>query len=92
MPPAPSLPLSIEQIFTLCGSEGNISFASFRPDFEREVPPMLETLPGELKWINPHDTPTLLWDEAMCADSSGRGQEVRNVFAYTHTHISSAYP
>ena len=42
---------------------------------------MLETLPGELKWINPHDTPTLLWDEAMCADSSGRGQEVRNLMA-----------
>jgi hypothetical protein len=81
MPPPPAAPLSIEQILALCGSEGNLSFASFRPEFDREAPPMLDTLPGELKWINPHDMPTLLWDEAMCADSSGRGQEVRSLMA-----------
>ncbi|KAI3978681.1 hypothetical protein MKX01_015856 [Papaver californicum] len=58
----------------------NLSLEGLEPQWIRPVPPRLPTQDGELVWLSPDNNHELLWDYAMCADTS-RGGAVRDLIA-----------
>jgi len=80
LPAPPATSLTAEQIFALSGGESDFTLSGFEPEFIRPAPPMLEPSASEVVWLNPDNSPDLLWDDALCAmDSSSHGQEVRDL-------------
>jgi len=75
----PSNSLTADTIFSLSGGEAEFTLCGFEPEFIRPAPPMLEPSAAEVVWLNPDNSPDLLWDGALCADSSSHGQEVRDL-------------
>ena len=61
-------------------SESPFSLLSFEPEYVRMVPPLLETDTNDVIWLNPSESPGLMWDVTLCEDSS-RGAEVREYMA-----------
>jgi len=80
-PPPPETSLSVDQIFALSGGGHVLNFDSFTAPFERVPPPLLEPVSGEVAWINPDDTPNLLWDESLCTETDSHGHEVRELMS-----------
>lgn len=58
----------------------NSSLNGFEPPWVRPFPPQLPMQDGELVWLTPDYNHELVWDNAMCADTS-RGAAVRELIA-----------
>ncbi len=53
-----------------------VTMLSYEPEFYRPVPPMMDDGEGDIIWIDPDQSPGLMWDTSMCA-ATARGAEVK---------------
>jgi hypothetical protein len=58
--------------------DGAMSLHSFAPEIVRPAPALLPVSNNEMMWLNPTDTPGLLWDTGMSQDSV-KGAEIRDL-------------
>ncbi|XP_027189648.1 uncharacterized protein [Cicer arietinum] len=62
------------------GLLSNLSLEGLNPHWIRPLPPRLPILDGELVWVNPEENHELMWDYAMCVDTS-RGAAIRDLIS-----------
>eukprot|EP00741_Cyanophora_paradoxa_P012463 tig00020610_g12042.t1 len=61
-------------------AEEEVTLNGFEAPFVRPPPPIMPPTERELLWLDPETPHHVVWDDAMCSDSSA-GVEIREVFA-----------